>query len=322
MYFSKKFRVFLCFLVSLIFVFLCVIFPVVEMSHRVLADTTPNSLVSTQIYSQGAASTLVPDWSALTFAALPAIAQDVEVTAPTDLAIAHQYDLSRDIRTGMTPDQYLKLGDFQDSLFLQYLILQNIALGSQAQYDLSQVALNGFNLIQQQSLNDLVQAIPGLENFAVSQIPPFNSLLKSAKLGSDIANRSLNELLQWKPEIGNLKLGTIKLDQFSVTDIPGLKDIPLENLQHWQDSLIHQVPGLKDLPFSQFPAPLVAAGAIGVVDMVYGAKESDRVNTISGSDVEGFQVPCRQNCAYTELAGMQTLYGKQWISGKVIAQLG
>lgn len=315
MYFSKRFRAFLCFLAGLIFTIFSVLFPLVEMSYQVLASTTPNSLVSTQIYSQGDASTLIPDWSALTFAALPAIAQDVEVTAPTDLAIAQQYDLSRDIRTGMTPDQYLKLGDFQDSLYLQHLTLQSIASGSQAQYDSSQVALNAFDLIQQQTVGELVQAIPGLEEFAVSQVPPVDVLIKSAKLGVDV-NRSINELLQGKSSIGNLKLGSIKLDQFSVKDIPGLKDIPLENLQHWQDSLIRQVPGLKDLPFSQFPASLVAAGAIGVIDMVYGGKESDRSNTISGSDVEGFQVPCRENCAYTELSGVQPLYGKQWISGK------
>lgn len=316
MFFSQKSRVFLCFLTSLIFAFFSIVFPIFQMSNRVLAEITPNSLIATQIYSQGSFSTLVPDWSALTFAALPAIAQDVKVTAPTDLEIAQQNDLSRDIRTGMTPDQYLKLGDFQESLYLQYLTLQSIASSSQAQYDVSQVSLNAFDLIQHQTLKELAQAIPGLENFAVSQIPPVEALLKSAKLGSEIAHRSLNELLQWKPEIGNLKLGGIKLDRFSINDIPGLKDIPLENLQHWQDSLIHQVPGLKNLPFSRFPVSLVAAGAIGVVDMIYGAKESNRVNTISGSDVEGFQVACRENCAYTELSGVQPLYGKQWISGK------
>ena len=64
------------------------------------------------------------------------------------------------------------------------------------------------------------------------------------------------------------------------------------------------------------PNPVQATGMIGTVDVVYGTAERDRRNTISGSDREGFQVPCKENCAYVELAGAPSLYGKQWISGK------
>jgi murein DD-endopeptidase MepM/ murein hydrolase activator NlpD len=313
MQFQTVLRLAICFLAALLLVCFSILFPSLIMSRRAIAS--PTDSIASQVYSQNNLSVLVPDWSQLTFAALPPIRQNVDITASAEISDADRFGLARRIQSGMTPDQYLKLGDFEDSLYPQYMSLQSIASVSQAQYDLSQVALSGFNLIRDQTLNDLRQAIPGIGDFSVSQIPLITALLKQAKLG-DWTNKSLSELVQWKPDLGNLKLGAIKLDPFSVNDLPGLKDIPLANLQNWQNSLIKDVPGLKDVPLSQFPVSLVNAGALGVVDMVYGEKESDRTNTISGSDVEGFQVPCRENCVYTELAGPQQLYGKQWISGK------
>jgi hypothetical protein len=56
---------------------------------------------------------------------------------------------------------------------------------------------------------------------------------------------------------------------------------------------------------------------IGTIDVVYGKKEARRLNTVTGSDVAGFKVPCDQkSCSYIELSGNPLVYGKQWISGK------
>ena len=279
--------------------------------NRVNAQTQPNSFVPMQAYTQDNLTTSVPDWNQVTFASLPSINQSTEFVLPNGVSLGD--DLSRSIQAGMTPDQYLKLGDFQDSLYLQNLTLQRVSSVSQARYDLSQVALESFDVIREQTLGNIVQAIPGLGDFSIEQAPPIKALLKPQL---ERSSKTVNEVLQLNPNLKNLKLGSINLSRFSITDIPGLKDIPLENLQHWQNSLIADVPGLKDTPFSKFPASLVAAGAIGFVDIAYGEKESDRTNTISGSDVQGFQVPCQQNCAYAELTGAQELHGKQWISGK------
>ncbi|MCU0551791.1 MAG: M23 family metallopeptidase, partial [Leptolyngbya sp. Prado105] len=275
--------------------------------NRVTAQVPSTSFVAIQNYSQGNLNAPVPDWSQITFASLPPINQNAEFVPPNGLSLN-----SRSIQVGMTADQYLKLGDFQDSLYLQNLTLEQISSSSQAKYDLSQVVLKGFGLIREQTLGSLVETIPGLGDFSVEQVPPIAALLKQ----SNLLGRSLNEILKWKPNLADLKLGSINLDQFSIADIPGLKDIPLENLQQWQNSAIADVPGLKDMPFSKFPVALVTAGAIGVIDIAYGEKESDRANTITGSDVQGFRVPCQKNCAYAELTGTEALHGKQWISGK------
>lgn len=315
MQFQTVLKAIACFATGLLLVCFSVVFPFLAMSNQAIAIQSPNDSIATQVYSQESLAALVPDWSQLTLAALPAIRQNVEITSSAEMNDAADYGLARPIQAGMTPDEYLKLGDFEDSLYPQYMTLQSIASVSQAQYDLSQVALSGFELIRDQTLKSLTEAIPWLGNVAISQIPLVTAVLKQANLGN-LTNNSLNELLQWEPDLGKLKIGAIKLDSFSVDDLPGLKDTPLANLQNWQNSFVKDIPGLKDVPLSQFPISLISAGAIGVIDMAYGAKESDRTNTISGSDVEGFQVACRENCAYTELAGPQQLYGKQWISGK------
>ena len=106
------------------------------------------------------------------------------------------------------------------------------------------------------------------------------------------------------------------LEQFAIADIPGLQNIPLQNLAKWENTKVSGIPGLADVPLSQMPNPISVTGMIGTVDVVYGPAERDRTNTISGSHEVGFQVPCKENCAHVELAGGQPLYGKQWISGK------
>lgn len=280
------------------------------------ATAAPISTIPHQIHEQEGLQAMAPDWSQITFASLPPISQSGEFVSPAEWSNAIGYDLSRQWKLGQTPDQYLKLGDFQDSLYLQHLNLQTIAASSQADYDLSEAALEGFKLIRQQTLESIAQAIPGLVDFKIRQIPPIEALLKYAQLDESTFDRTLKEVLEWKPELRGLKLGEIKLDRFSIDALPGLKQTPLGNLQNWENATVSQVPGLKDLPFSQFPVSLIAGGAIGVIDIAYGEKEGDRTNTITGSDVQGFQVPCRENCAYAELTGPRMLHGKQWISGK------
>ena len=63
-------------------------------------------------------------------------------------------------------------------------------------------------------------------------------------------------------------------------------------------------------------------GFLGIADIVYGTAETRRINTITGSDLVGFQFPCLRECAYIEIAGPSNVYGKQWISGKYQKVLG
>jgi hypothetical protein len=230
------------------------------------------------------------------------------------------YDLSRTWKAGDRADSYLKLGDFQTSLFLQLFNLDTIT--QMSNLDSSQIGLGAFKMARWQTIDDLVTAIPGLGNYQVADVSPIASLLREQMAGTPgwnpdaiTPNSTISEVLNAKPELGQLSLGQLEnLNQFALTDIPGLSNVPLQNLNQWGNSSIAEVPGLANIPFDQMPNPVEVFGMVGIVDVVYGPAETNRRNTISGSQQVGFSAACQINCGYAELAG--PLYGKQWISGK------
>ena len=112
------------------------------------------------------------------------------------------------------------------------------------------------------------------------------------------------------------------LGEYSVEDIPGLENLPMAELEGWQDLVLSEVPGLDSIPFGDFPNPIAAitGGFGGTHDVTYGDKESRVTPTqfsITGSDQEGFRVECSQDrgCAYLELEGPGAMHGARWIAG-------
>jgi hypothetical protein len=261
----------------------------------------------------------LPDWSQLTFGTLPPFSTDGAFESSAEINQSLGYDLSRSWQTGQSVDSVLKLGDFQTSLYPQLFNLNAIAQISQI--DLNQVALDALDMVVWQTLDDLVAAIPNLGQLSISQIPPVESLIASVipipqlalRLEETLGTTSLSAVLVEFPDLGQLSLGNLgdQLNQFAITDIPGLSNIPLQNLRNWSNSTIAGVPGLATVPFDQMPNPLSGIGAVGRIDMVYGPAETQRQNAISGSTREGFQVPCQEDCAHVELTGSPTLHGKQ-----------
>jgi len=266
----------------------------------------------------------LPDWSQLTFGTLPPFSTDGAFESSAEINQSLGYDLSRSWQVGQSVDTVLKLGDFQTSLYPQLFNLNAIAQISQI--DLNQVALSALDMVVWQTLDDLVTAIPNLGQLPISQIPPVESLITSVvsipqltiRLEGTLGTTPLSTVLAEFPDLGQLSLGQLgdQLNQFVITDIPGLANIPLQNLRNWSNSTIAGVPGLANVPFDQMPNPLSGIGSVGRIDMVYGPAETQRQNAISGSTREGFQVPCQDNCAHVELTGSPTLHGKQWISGQ------
>jgi hypothetical protein len=266
----------------------------------------------------------LPDWSQLTFGTLPPFSTDGAFESSAEINQSLGYDLSRSWQTGQSVETVLKLGDFQTSLYPQLFNLNAIAQISQI--DLNQVALDALDMVVWQTLDDLVAAIPHLGQLPISQIPPVESLIASVipipqlalRLKETLGTTSLSAVLTEFPDLGQLSLGHLgeQLNQFAITDIPGLANIPLQNLRNWSSSTIAGVPGFANVPFDQMPNPLSGIGAVGRIDMVYGPAETQRQNAISGSTREGFQVPCEDDCAHVELTGSPTLHGKQWISGQ------
>jgi hypothetical protein len=301
------------FLFSLLLIFLGWIVP----GLASIAPEPPIPTVAIEWENQYARA---PDWSQLTFRTLPPILSDGAFESTPDINNTLGYDLSRTWQAGQTADSYLKLGDFQTSLYLQLFNLYSIAeIGN---LNLEQVALSALELIAWQTVDDLVAAIPGLGSLRLGDVPPLASLVNQSWSETPgfnpNANATIAELLAASPELGQLSLSNLgdQLSTFAITDIPGLENVPLQNLRDWGNSTIAGIPGLAEVPFDQMPNPISTVGLLGQVDVVYGPAEQDRRDTISGSHQAGFNVPCETDCAYVELTASPELHGKQWISGK------
>ena len=251
-----------------------------------------------------------PDWLQITLQTLPTVMESGSFEAPAELISQLGYDPSRSWQAGQTADQFMHLGDFQDGFQLQEFSLAEI--GSLVGLDWDTLQLADLGLLSWQTLQDLAEAVPGLGDFRVADIQPIADLLA----GKVSVQETLAEVIQ-NDVLAELSLGDLNLEQYGLTSIPGLVEVPLESFQDWQRSVIDQIPGLADVPFAHFPNPVVEQGVVvGLVDVVFGPAESEQTNTISGSYVEGFNVACDTNCAHLEMGQPQLVEGTQWISGK------
>lgn len=257
----------------------------------------------------------LPDWGQITFSSMPPITEGGSFTATPDMVTRLGYDPSRSWQTGQNPASFTMIGDFQDSFRLQEFDLSKI--GEFVGQTFDNIRLSDFGVMKFQNLQSLVEAVPGLGDFPVDQVKPvFDLLTTQVPMGVD-SSQTLSQLLAASPQLGELPLASLPLDQYSITDIPNLQLAQLGNFQNWQAVPVEQVPGLPDVPFSEFPNPIMPVGtSTGQVDIVFGNKEHRTTRTMSGSDIEGFSVPCYQDCAHVEFAGNESVRGHQWVSGK------
>ncbi|WP_234300909.1 M23 family peptidase [Sphaerospermopsis aphanizomenoides] len=263
---------------------------------------------------------LLPDWKQISLSQLPGINQSGAIDgSPYNQILG--YDLSRTWNIGMTPDEYLKLGDISEALQAEQFSLQAIA--DITSTDLNNIALSEFPLIEEQTLSHLAKVVPQLAQTPVKDIQPVAALLQTK--GINPANLTLSQVIK-QYQIGQLQLQEIELSKFSLTSIPNLETVPIQNLTNWMNSFVKNIPGLGQVPLGLMPNPIIEIGNLVMrIDAVYGTAENHRQHTISGSDVQGFSVPCTQkDCAYVELDNLEnigksdrsSLEGKQWISGK------
>lgn len=254
----------------------------------------------------------------VTFSTMPPASEDGSVTIPDLGTVSWQ--------AGQTPNQFLPLGIFYDSFNLQLLSLEQIAQLSGVDYN--NITLADIGLLQDKTLQDLLEAIPEFGQWQIFQVPLLSDLLGEF-LNEDPApweELPLQKLIE-QYGLSDVGLGGIDLSQYGLDAIPGLQQTPLGRFSDWEKTLISEVPGLKDVPFSAFPGIPSDPGFVALFDIAYGKAEARRVNTITGSDVEGFEVPCNEDsCPYIELSGppwllAQALHGKQWIVGGTEGQM-
>ncbi|BAZ18345.1 hypothetical protein NIES4071_102300 (plasmid) [Calothrix sp. NIES-4071] len=256
-----------------------------------------------------------PDWSRMTFDNMK-FSEGGSVEFPNVKDSNPGMKKKRVWSSGQSLGDVMELGDFQDTDFkIESLNLNSIS--KITGINLDDYNLSDLQLLDWQTLPELVAAIPGLSNLTVDAVPPIADFL--SKLSIPNNGSTIGELIQNNPQLKDIELGEyIDLKQYKITSIPGIDTAQLNQFANWQNTTIAKVPGLSSVPFNQFSGiPVPDTTLIGKVDIVLREVENGRWKSISGSYQEGFNVPCyNKQCAHIEVAGSDNLTGAAWMSGK------
>lgn len=285
---------------------------------------------------------VVPDFTTLTFGKLPPIEEAGWISISKDLVKRLGYDPSRVWGELANVADVVKLGDIEDALGVGKFSLDAIA--NITHLDLEKVALSAVKeIIGQQTIGDLVKAIPDLGGLDVGQVKPIADLLGQLGSGGDW-NEKIGTLVQ-NEALAKLPIGKyLDLSKYGIDSIPGLLNSPLESFKAWGQSSITGVLGdlgLASVPLASFPIPLLnGAIKVGKVDLVWGATEHGDSKVppelfISGAVKDKSDrttpVPCSAGkpCPYIELTdsinlikandkvtdSFKSLHGKRWVVG-------
>ncbi len=271
------------------FSFLCsIIILFVIIPHIVLSQSTTTPIVNreNQPTLEDSISTTtwngvkLPNWENITFSKMPRITENGSFTAPHGVQDQLSYNPSRSWNAGQTPDQYMMLGDFQDSFKLQNFSISDIS--NLTGLDLSTYSLDNFGVMKLQTLGSLVTAIPSLEKLPIVEVQPVLDLLKS-KLSQPVDHEmTIGQLLSQSPHLKDLEFKSLPMDSYGLDEIPGLESTPIAAFKDWQGVKISNVPGLNKVPFNEFPNPINAVGeTVGKVDVAFVTSEQQRKLTIS-----------------------------------------
>jgi hypothetical protein len=247
----------------------------------------------------------------LSFACFGTIEQDGSIPADYNSDIG--YDISRQWQAGYHINQIIKLGDLAESFSPQTLTISNMI--NKGGGDINSVSIKEFPLIHQQSLSDLVKAVPSLRNVRVRNFPGLDSYG---------GNQRLSNLLKNHSSLKNLTLEQLGIGDFALSSIPGLAQAQLNQFSGWGNQYLSNLPYFSTIPLAQMPNAWVANNPVIARIDALRSREGQQDRTLSGSYKEGFSVPCYSDCDYVELDDLENVgasvslpvEGIRWISGK------
>lgn len=277
---------------------------------------------------------LFQDWSTFSFSSFEPVQQGGEIGTEYNELVG--WDISRQWQAGDEIEDILKLGDLENSLSPQLFSLEDIyqrvnqkngVVATDTDGDgvvnnvPSTLTLADYPLATNQTVESLTEAVPELLDYEVGEVAPIRDLLEENGYDTDTDIGTLIE----DEDIAELGLDSIDLGSYSVDSVPNLGGSQIEDMEGYEEMLVSEIPGLSELALSEYPNPINARiSFVGRIDFVWGEAETNKNSTISGSTVEGFQVPCQQNCAHLELDDVENLgraialpfEGDQWIQGR------
>ncbi|MEM9215683.1 MAG: hypothetical protein AAGD25_15250 [Cyanobacteria bacterium P01_F01_bin.150] len=334
----------------LIYIFLASIVAtgVIVLAAIAQSPVSTERFVPTITEEVGGAQVRLPDWDNISFSTLPSVLTGGEIGSQWNELTG--YDLSRTWSEGDAVGEVIKLGDIAEGFSVQQFSLNDIAAVTGIEVSMESLPLDSFGLVGDQTLVELVAAMPELAEITIEDIAPIHDLvvlvgagawveetLGSFINGNAIADElklgGLEELAANLPpelaQIYNLDLANMDLGQYSISDIPGLSEVPFEDFARWENQYPSDIPGLVHVAFSQMPNGIANAGVIARVDTVMGEAEAEYQRTVSGSTEVGFSYPCATSqsdteaCAHIELDDIENVgqalqlpfEGRAWVSG-------
>lgn len=253
------------------------------------------------------------------------LASDVEIPVK-NLSLSDLGTITEDIvfekyifLAGTSATELLKIGDFYETLLpmktLGFIFSETGLLPQD-------ISLNKLPFLKEYNFFQLASFIPNISQKQLIDIPVLSTLVHN-KLGTNFYEKFKNETIFYLLNQNNftsLKLKNLKLKHlgndlslFSVDSLPGLNNLIISDIPNWPNLKVTDIPGLEKLPFDKYIN--ISLIPISIFDIAFGEKEADRLNSISGSYQDGFDVSCDQSsCIHIELGN--PYLGKQWISGK------
>lgn len=128
-------------------------------------------------------------------------------------------------------------------------------------------------------------------------------------------------------ELSQIIMGeNLDLSQYTLEDVSGSDNTLVQDYANWQDTYVSEVEGLSSISLDNFPNPITTTlNFISRVDMFWGDAENQvkSASSVSGSDKQGYAVPCNFMCAHIELDDLENsgrdlriAEGKRWVIGK------
>ncbi len=204
---------------------------------------------------------------------------------------------------GTRPEQLFTVGMFQDSFAFHNLSLSQISdITSQPVVD---TPLAGFSPVQNLTVSQLVSIIPQLGQLPVSMSPPIQALAQQQGVdtaGGSIAISALSPVIQ-----GNLGQLGRELEQYAISQIPGLEDVTLQQIPDWADAQIADIPGLSSLPLinpfslKDYFVPFDIPFGMSPCKVSKECREFNIDNTASGN-WKNLSIPCiGGSCSHIEV---------------------
>ena len=245
---------------------------------------------------------------AITFNQMPPFEQDGGWPSVGEVARDTGYDTARSWQAGEYPVDVLKIGDILE-LNPEAFRLSDLAV-------LEDLSISDISLIANLSLASLLKSVPFSGDWPVEELPGVADTLERTVGVSVEPTDTLNQVLSQYPELGQMRTGDV-LGELPATTIPNLDVAKISDFEGYQEEEISSIPGLGNVALGAFPNPLDLLHVTAKQDIAFGPKEysgsKPTPRAVSGTQKEGFSVPCVGSCAHIELAG-PGWQGDQWMT--------